>query len=318
MKYIVTGGAGFIGSNLVDRLLETGHEVVVFDNMSTGSLKFLSHHGASAKVTVVTGDITDPEALRAAMQGVEFVVHFAANADVRFGLQHPKKDLEINTIGTFNVLEAMRACGVSKIAFASTSALYGENPMIPTPEDAPFPVQTSLYAASKLAGEGLITSYCEGFGFQAWIFRFASILGARYSHGHVYDFTQQLLQHPEFLTVLGDGRQIKCYMDVSDCVTAILWAVAHAGEKVNIFNIGNGETCTVRDSIGWICEALGLTPEIRYGGGRQGWIGDNPIINLDVTKIKATGWQPHFKLQQSVARTVEWLLANRWIFEERH
>jgi UDP-glucose 4-epimerase len=205
----VTGAAGFIGSHLVDRLLADGHQVTGFDNLSTGRMEFLQTALVSPSYNFIQGDLLDKAALSAALNQSEMVFHLAANADVRFGTQHPSKDLEQNTIATFNVLEAMRENDVRSIAFSSTGSVYGEARVFPTPEDAPFPIQTSLYGASKLACEGLIEAYCEGFGFKGFIFRFVSILGERYSHGHVFDFYQKLKSDPSQLKVLGDGHQKK-------------------------------------------------------------------------------------------------------------
>ena len=218
MKCLVTGGAGFIGSSLTDRLLENGHQVIVYDNFSTGAREFLSDAYANSAFKLIEGDLLDIPGLADAMRGVDIVFHLAANADVRFGTSHPEKDLQQNTIATFNVLEAMRANGIGRIVFSSTGSVYGEAKIVPTPEDAPFPIQTSLYAASKLAGEGLLEAYCEGFGLQAWIFRFVSVLGPRYTHGHVFDFYRMLRANPDQLHVLGDGKQQKSYMAVSDCI----------------------------------------------------------------------------------------------------
>src|ERR1019366_6538135 len=251
-KAFVTGAAGFIGSTLVDRLLAIGVRVVGYDNMSTGIPEFLAEAWRHAQFTFIEGDILDAAALTKAMAGATTAFHLAANADVRFGLEHPRRDLEQNTIGTFTVLEAARANGIKAIAFSSTGSVYGEAPVIPTPEDAPFPIQTSLYGASKLAGEGLIGAYCEGFGMRSWIFRFVSILGERYTHGHVFDFYKKLLADPTKLEVLGNGRQRKSYLYVQDCVDAMLHAVAHAQDKTNVFNLGTDEYCEVNDSIGWI------------------------------------------------------------------
>src|SRR5882672_1774394 len=206
MKAFVTGAAGFIGSTLVDRLLADEHEVVGYDNLSTGQEMFLAGACQSPAFRLVRGDTLDGATLADAMRGASMVFHFAANADVRFGTEHPRQDLEQNTLATFNVLEAMRTNNVTRIAFASTGSIYGEASVIPTPEDVPFPVQTSLYGASKLAGEGLIEAYCEGFGMQAWIFRFVSILGERYTHGHVFDFYKNLSANPHELQVLGNGK----------------------------------------------------------------------------------------------------------------
>jgi UDP-glucose 4-epimerase len=210
-KAFVTGCAGFIGSTLVDRLLADRVSVVGWDNMSTGQERFLANARGAASFRFVNGDNLDLPALTAAMNGCDFVFHLAANADVRFGTNHTRRDLEQNTIATYNVLEAMRINGIKRIAFSSTGSTYGEAKVIPTPEDAPFPVQTSLYGASKVAGEGLISSFCEGFGFEGYIFRFVSILGERYTHGHIFDFYKQLTEHPGSLKVLGDGSQRKSY-----------------------------------------------------------------------------------------------------------
>src|SRR5208337_2256764 len=243
MRYFVTGCAGFIGSNLVDRLLRDGSQVVGYDNFSTGQAAFLKDARQSPDFAFVRGDNLDLPHLTRAMAGCDFVFHLAANADVRFGTEHPGRDLEQNTIATFNVLEAMRGNGITSIAFSSTGSIYGEPDVFPTPENAPFPVQTSLYGASKLAGEGLIQAYCEGFGFRGWIFRFVSILGERYSHGHVFDFYERLQADPDHLQVLGDGRQRKSYLYVQDCIDAMLLAIEKTTEKVAIFNLGVDEYC---------------------------------------------------------------------------
>lgn len=310
-RFFVTGGAGFVGSNLVDRLLARGEEVVVFDNFSTGCEAFLAGAKQSKRFTLVRGDILVPVALKSAMHGCDFVFHLSANADVRFGTQHPRKDLDQNTVGTFNVLEAMRENGIRRIAFSSTGSIYGESALIPTPEDAPLPVQTSLYGASKMAGEALIQAYCAGFEFQSWIFRFVSILGERYSHGHVFDFYKNLLVDPTSLTVLGDGHQRKSYLYVQDCIDAIFCALEQARDSVNIFNLGTAQYCEVNDSLGWICGALGINPKLQYTGGERGWIGDNPFIFLDTKKIRTLGWQPKLSIKESVLKTLHYLEENQ-------
>ena len=321
-RVFVTGAAGFIGSTLVDRLLESGLEVIGWDNYSTGQEPFLAEAFNRPKFRFVRGDNLDRGAITEALSGCDFVFHLAANADVRFGLDHPERDLEQNTIATFNVLEAMRANGVNRIAFSSTGSVYGESSIIPTPEDAPFPIQTSLYGASKIAGEGLVQAYCEGFGIEGYIFRFVSILGERYTHGHVVDFYKQLLKHPNRLRVLGDGTQRKSYLYVQDCVTAMLMAIGsalalHAKHRSVVLNLGSNEYCTVKDSIGWICEHLGVTPNVEFTGGDRGWIGDNPFIFLDTKKIRDAGWQPELSIRDAVIRTVDWLRKNRWVLQKR-
>jgi UDP-glucose 4-epimerase len=312
---VVTGCAGFIGSNLTERLLAEGIAVVGIDNFSTGKRQFLDRARRDPNFRLIEIDLLDLDALKAAFAGVDQAYHLAANADVRFGTENPRKDLEQNTIATHNVLEAMRANGVKKIAFSSTGSVYGEAKVIPTPEDAPFPIQTSLYGASKLAGEGLIAAYCEGFGFEACIFRFVSILGERYGHGHVFDFYRQLAANPDELRVLGDGRQRKSYLYVGDCIDAILLAMSRTPEKVSIYNLGVDSYCEVNDSIGWICEVLRVSPKLTYSGGERGWIGDNPFIFLDTTRIRALGWRPKLTIKQGVVRTVEFLKTNEWLFE---
>ena len=321
-RAFVTGAAGFIGSNLVDRLLQSGVEVVGWDNYSTGQEAFLVSALKEPNFRHLRGDNLDDLALIEAMQGCDFVFHFAANADIRFGLEHPKRDLQQNTVATFNILEAMRASGIKEIAFASTGSVYGEATTIPTPEEAPFPVQTSLYAASKLAGEGLIQAYCEGFGFQGYIFRFVSILGERYTHGHVFDFYRQILHDPTNLRILGDGTQRKSYLYIQDCISAMLHVIrlgtaAAAKHHSIVYNLGTEEYCSVRDSISWICGRLGVEPNLVFTGGTRGWVGDNPLIYLDTKRIRETGWQPTLTIRDSVVRTLDWLIENRWVLNRR-
>ena len=321
-KAFVTGAAGFIGSNLCDALLTGGYEVTGWDNFSTGMHEFVARARERTEFQMIEGDNLDLNALSAAMTGCDFVFHLAANADVRFGLEHPSKDFEQNTRATFHVLEAMRRNGISRIAFSSTGSVYGETEMIPTPEHAPFPIQTSLYGASKVAGEGLIQAYCEGYKFEGYIFRFVSLMGPRYTHGHVIDFYRQLVDHPEFLQVLGNGTQRKSYLYVTDCVRAMLQVIEaetakRAKHNVEIYNLGTNEYCQVSDSIGWIAEALGIRPEIRYTGGDRGWVGDNPFIFLETKKICATGWKPELTIRESIWETVKWLGLNRWVLDRR-
>lgn len=313
----MTGAAGFIGSNLVDRLLADGHEVVGFDNFSTGQPEFIQPACGSPRFHLVQGDLLDSGPLLEAMDSIDFVFHLAANADVRFGADHPRRDLEQNTIATANVLEAMRIRRVRRIAFASTGSVYGEPQVFPTKEDAPFPVQTSLYAASKLAAEGMIAAYCEAFGFQAYIFRFVSILGERYTHGHVLDFYKQLLSHPERLDVLGNGKQRKSYLYVGDCLHAILTAIGKAEAKVNVFNLGTDEYCEVNQSIAWICHYLKVSPQLHYSGGERGWVGDSPFIFLDCRRVRQLGWKPSLSIREAIVRTLQFLDGNRWVLGKR-
>lgn len=317
MEVIVTGCAGFVGSNLVDRLLHRGHRVTGIDDFSTGQQRFLESALKHSNFHLIEGDTLDARGLTQWFRGADCVMHLAANADVRFGTDHPRLDLEQNTIATQNVLEAMRVNDIKHIVFTSTGSVYGEATVVPTPENAPFPVQTSLYGASKLAGEGLINAYCEGFGFRSWIFRFVSILGERYTHGHVFDFYKQLKQDPTELRVLGDGKQRKSYLYIQDCIDAMLLAMDKATGRVNVFNLGVDGYCSVNDSICWICEALGVKPRLEFTGGDRGWIGDNPFIFLDTARIRALGWEPNLGIREGIIKTVRFLQDNEWVLEAR-
>jgi len=301
-KVLITGGAGFIGSNLADHLLSVGHEVSVFDNFSTGNKDFVSN-----RVNTIKGDLlVDSSILEQSLEGVESVYHFAANADVRNGWDHPNKDLEQNLVATCKLLEASTRNNVKEFVFSSTGSVYGEATVFPTPEDAPFPIQTSLYGASKASAEAFIQAYSDSGKIKATVFRFVSVLGERYTHGHVIDFVRQLLAHPESLQVLGDGHQRKSYMNVSDCVAGV--ASIRGDKNFDVFNLGVNDFCEVRDSIGWICDEMALKPVVSFSGGSKGWVGDNPFIWLDVTRAKNAGWEASSSIESSVRETVRWLL----------
>lgn len=289
------------------------------DDFRTGRREFVEGLLANPGASLIEADLLGPGVLERAVEGCDWVFHFQANADVRRGLEHPVRDLEQNTIATSMVLEAMRAQGVSRIVFPSTGSVYGEPEVFPTPEDAPFPVQTSLYAASKLAAEGLISAYATGYGFTGIICRFVSILGERYTHGHVFDFFCALKRDPKRLRVLGDGRQEKSYLYVQDCVSAILAACArHADEPgARIYNLGTDETVVVDESVALITERLGLSPEIEHTGGRRGWVGDSPLIHLDTTRLRSLGWQPQLTIRESIVRTLDWFEANEYAWRDQ-
>jgi UDP-glucose 4-epimerase len=247
----------------------------------------------------------------------------AANADIRGGLATPRTDLEQNTIATFEVLEAMRAAGCRRIVFASSAAALGEPEQVPTPETCAIPAQTSLYGASKMAGEGLISAYGEGYGFEGYAFRFVSLLGPRYPHGHVFDFVKQLLADPSTLRILGDGSQRKSYLHVADCVSALMQICEDTrpanreSRRFEVYHLGVPAYCFVRDSARWICEELGLSPRLEFGTGTRGWIGDNPFVFLDVQKAMNAGWSPVHAIESSVRETARWLVADRWILDSR-
>ncbi len=323
MKYLVTGAAGFVGSHLTDALLARGHVVIGLDNLSTGQEPFLDNARRSECFTFVHGDILDVPVLRRAMDGVDAVYHVAANADVRGSFASPRTDFEQNTVGTFEVLEAMREAGVKRIMFASSAAALGEPDIFPTPENCPIPAQTSLYGASKMAGEGLIAAYCEGYGFEGCSFRFVSLLGPRYPHGHVFDFVKQLRTEPTRLRILGDGTQRRSYLHVEDGIRAVMHIGEEArpprsgGRRYEVYHLGVPEFCLVRESVRWICDEMGLDPRLEFGIGNRGWIGDSPFVLLDVHKAMDTGWSPEHSIEASVRQTVRWLLDNQWIFDRR-
>ncbi len=304
---LVTGGAGFIGSHVADTLLAKGARVTIFDNFSTGYEEFVPR-----QAKLVRADLLDQPEIDAAMKGVDFVFHLAANADIKSNLKETRKCVDQNIIATQNVLEAMRASGTRDIAFASTGSVYGEAKVYPTPEDAPFPVQTSIYATSKIAAEGLLTSYAQpdGYAFHAWIFRFVSLLGPRYTHGHVMDFWRKLAMDPSRLEILGNGKQVKSYLHVGDCVGAMLIAIERSREPINVFNLGHTEELQVNQSVAYITRAMGVTPRLDYTGGERGWVGDSPHIFLDTQRIRSLGWAPTKSIEASVIETLRFLMAN--------
>jgi UDP-glucose 4-epimerase len=318
---LVTGGAGFIGSHVADAVLAKGARVTVFDDFSTGFREFVPQgEGVRDRVTLVEADLLDARRVLDAMKGVDFVFHMAANADIKDNFAHPRKCVEQNVVVTQNVLEAMRATGTKQIAFASTGSVYGEPKVLPTPEDYAFPTQTSMYASSKVCAEGLLTSYAQAApapAFQVWIFRFVSLLGPRYTHGHVVDFYRKLKDDPARLPVLGDGRQKKSYLHVADCVSAMLVAVDRAREPINVFNLGHTDWIEVKESIQVIVKTMGLSPRIEYAGGERGWPGDSPKILLDTKRIQALGWKATRSIEESVVETLRYLDTNAFALKRR-
>ncbi|MFA6889314.1 MAG: NAD-dependent epimerase/dehydratase family protein [Candidatus Woesearchaeota archaeon] len=308
MKAFVTGGAGFIGSHIVDRLLQEGNEVTVYDNFCTGKKLFIKHNINNPRFKLIEADVLNTITLNNAMKGHDFVFHLQANADVRGGITKTKVDLEQNTIATWNVLDAMRINNIKKIAFSSSATVYGEPKQFPTPENYPL-IQTSLYGASKLAGEAMIEAYCEYYDIQCFIFRFVSWIGERYTHGVIFDFIKKLQHNPTELEVLGDGNQKKSYMYVGDGVEGIFFAIKNFKEQKNIFNLGHTEFINVLKVADIICEEMNLK-HITYKctGGVRGWKGDSPLVHLDITKLQSLGWQPKTSIEEGIRKTVRYLL----------
>ena len=315
-KVIVTGCAGFVGSTLSERLLADGYYVTGIDNFSTGKIQFVKNLRKYKKFKLHKFDLLDEKKTNRIIKNHSAVFHFAANADVKDGLKHPKKDLEQNTIVTFNVLNNLRKNKIKKIIFSSTGSIYGEPKKFPTKEDYKFPVQTSLYGASKLASEGLIQAFSNGYGIKSYIFRFVSLFGKKYTHGHLFDFYKQLQTHPNKLYVLGNGLQKKSYLNISDCIDAMLLSLKKSNNLVNIFNLGLDEYITVNQSIKYKIKYLKLKPRIIYAGGARGWVGDSPKIHLDINKIRKIGWKPKKNIEQSVVETLEYFKKNNWLFKK--
>jgi UDP-glucose 4-epimerase len=317
MKVLVTGGAGFIGSHIVDALVARGAEVVVYDNLTTGFKRHLDEAFGSGRVTLVEGDILDEEALVTAMDGAAQVFHLAANADVRGGKQKTRIDLEQNTIGTHRVLEAMRRTGASTIVFTSSATVYGEPDQFPTPESYA-PLQTSLYGASKFAAEAMIQAYCEYFGMRSFTFRFVSWIGERYSHGVVFDFMNKLRRNTSELEILGDGNQKKSYLHVEDGIRAIFMALDKMPGNKNVLNLGHMEYMNVMDLASIVCEEMGLKDvKFKCLGGVRGWLGDSPFVHLDISRIKETGFAPAIPIAEGIRRTVKYLSDNTWLLASR-
>lgn len=309
MRALVTGGAGFIGSHLIDRLVSRGDQVTVLDNMSSGKLEFIQQHVDSGNVTLINGDITDFDDVKKVMKDIDCVYHLAANPDIRLGTKITDTDLKQGTIATYNVLESMRIFGVKRIVFASSSVVYGENAPMPTPESHGPCMPISLYGASKQAGEGLISSWVGTFGLQAWIFRFANIIGERGTHGVIFDFIHKLKANPECLEVLGNGLQEKSYMEVGDCVDGILHILDNSDEPLNLFNLGSHDTSSVRRIAEIVIEETGYNgASIEYTGGDRGWAGDIPKARLSIDKMLSTGYDVRYNSEEAIRHTAKCLI----------
>mgnify|MGYP005834714955 CR=1 FL=1 len=310
MKCIVTGGAGFIGSHLVDELIKRGNHVTVVDNLSSGRMDFLKHHADSDRFRLVKADIAQDRFICDDFKGADMVYHLAANPDVKIGADNTKVHLKENVIATYNVLESMRLHGVRNIAFTSTSTVYGEAKVVPTPEDYGPLMPISLYGASKLSCEALISSYCHTFDMRSWLYRFANIIGSRGTHGVIFDFINKLRNDPDKLVILGNGKQSKSYLHISDCVDAMLYTVENSKDQVNIFNIGSDDRLDVTSIARIVSDEMGLNGvKFEYTGGDRGWKGDVPFMGLSIDRIKSLGWKLEHNSEESVRLCVRSLLS---------
>lgn len=316
MKVAVTGGFGFIGSNLIKTLVASGHELVVFDNLSTGDPRFLSD-AEKGQITFIQIDLAKAEVadIKTNLLNTATVFHLAANADVRGGWNSTFRDIEDNVIATHNVALAAREANVSELVFASTAAVYGDSTTIPTPETEIFPIQTSLYGASKIAAEGVIASFAANEAFKATCFRFVSVLGQNYHHGHVIDFVRKLKKDPNNLSVLGSGKQKKSYIHVSDCVRGLL--DLRSDLNYDVFNIGHSDFIEVSKSAKLISDCLNLQPNYIFENKDRGWVGDNPFTFLDIKKASKFGWVPEFSIVESITDTVNWIERNPWVLDKK-
>jgi UDP-glucose 4-epimerase len=316
MRYFVTGGAGFVGSHVVDRLMkEKGAEVTVYDNLSGGRLDFIEQYEMKKNFTFIKGDLLDQETLDKVIKGHDIVHHLAANPDVRIGEKNPTLDIELGVKITSNVLEAMRLNNISKIAFSSSSVVYGEAEKFPTPEDYGPLMPISMYGAAKLGCEALITAYCHTFGFRSWIYRFANVIGPRGTHGILVDFINKLKKDPKKLEILGNGKQKKSYLTVEECVDAVMYIMNKARESVNIYNLGSDDQITVKRISEIVVEELGLDAKkvkFQYTGGERGWAGDVRFMLLDTKKIQKLGWKPKLDSEGAVRYALKNLKQEIW------
>lgn len=311
MRYFITGGAGFIGSSVCGRLLDASKEdsVTVFDNLSFGKQSYIEAFHDNPRFRFVRGDLLDPESIGSAIKGHDFVFHFAANADIARSMTETDLDVKLTVTGTYNLLEAMRLAGVRKIAYSSGSGVYGDVGTTETAEDFGPLLPISLYGASKLAAEGLISAFCHMFDMQAWIYRFANVIGGRQTHGVILDFIRKLKADSRKLAILGDGTQSKSYIHVTDIMDAMFYVIEHAQETVNLFNVATEDYVTVTDIAHSVLGAMGLKDvQLAYSGGDRGWKGDVPVVRFDLEKIHRLGWRARYTAKEAVALTIRELL----------
>ena len=309
MKAFVTGGAGFIGSHLVDRLARDGNEVTVYDNFSSGRREFIEHHLNKPYFRLVKADLLDEDVLDAEIKEHDVVFHLAAIPDVRLGEKKPDIS-KIDILSTYNLLDAMRKNDVEMVVFSSSSTVYGETPPIPLSENYGPLLPISVYGAAKLACEGLISSFCHTFDMKGWIFRFANVVGSRCTHGVIYDFIRKLRKNPRELEILGDGKQRKSYLYIEDCVNGMLFGFEKSREQINLFNLGTDGTTEVNEIAKMVIDEMGLKDvKLKYTGGKRGWKGDVPRFQFDISKIKSLGWEPKYDSSDAVRKAIKDLLA---------
>ncbi len=308
-RIFVTGGAGFIGSHLVNRLTLTGNTVTVYDNLSSGKVDWIEHHFGQNGFQFVEADLMDLEILRWTIKGHELVWHLGANTDIRQGNKVTDLDLNNNVTATHNVLEAMRENGIGKILFTSSATVYGDVPPIPLAENFGPLLPISLYGFSKLAGEGMISAYCHLFGFRAWIFRFANVVGANMGHGVIYDFIQKLQRNPRELEILGDGNQEKPFFLVEDCIEGMLCAYQNSDKQYDIYNLGCESSTRINKVARMVAIKMKLKDvKFKYTGGRRGWPGDVPELHYSIEKMRRLGWSPRHTSNEAVSIAAERLV----------
>jgi UDP-glucose 4-epimerase len=306
MKAFVTGGAGFIGSHIVDKLIQRGDKVTVFDNLSSGETQYIKHHLDDPNFKFIKADLLDLKTVKKEIKNHDVVFHIAANPYVRLGEKQTRLDLEQGTIATYNVLESMRLNNIKKIVFSSSSVVYGETPDINILESYGPTLPISLYGAGKIGGEGLISSFCGTFGFQAWIYRFANIVGIRGTHGVIVDFIAKLEKNPKELEILGDGCQQKPYLYITELVDGMLFGFEHSNEQINLFNLSVDSNTTVKSIADMVAEEMKLkNVKFKYTGGKRGWAGDVPRFQLSTEKMRKLGWQASLSSDAAVRKAIQ-------------
>jgi UDP-glucose 4-epimerase len=308
-KHLVSGGAGFIGSHLVDRLMAEGNQVTVYDNLASGRKEWIEHHIGKEKFHFLQANLLDFNTLKDAMEGQEIIWHLGANTDIPGGNKITDLDLQNCTIATYSVLEAMRQNGIDKLLFASSACVYGDAPPIPLAETYGPLLPINLYGAGKLACEGLISSYCHLFGIKAWMFRFGNVVGSRMGHGVIFDFIQKLRKNPKELEILGDGNQEKPFFLVEDCIDGMLHAFHNSNTGCDVYNLGCNSFTNVTRIAQIVVEEMGLKDvRFKYTGGRRGWPGDAPIVHFDVNKMAKLGWRAGHTSDEAVREAARRLL----------